>query len=167
MIRSVLLATVIAVLGLVGVAPAASVTSPDLDGSWVLDVSRSDYGEFPGANAETLDIRRDGAILHFKVSATVRRSARSYELALPTDGSEVRFPLTADIRIGSAILRSASGVFKGPALVVTEKVQHMDETVVLQTTYTRSADAGFLREQVVQDGAALATMVFRKRSAPA
>ena len=160
MIRPVFLAAMAAVLGSAGVAAAAPALPAGLEGRWVLDVAHSDYGEFPGPNAATLDIRRDGAVLHLRLSATTRRSTRSYDLALPTDGREVRYPLQADIRVGSAILRSASVVFKGSALAVVQRVQHMDEMVLLQTTFSRSA--GVLREQMVQDGAVMSTLVFRR-----
>lgn len=136
-------------------APAA------LGGTWTLNVARSDYGDFPGPNAETLQIRSDGAAIHMKVASTVRRSTRTYELDLPTDGSELRFPLSGDIRVGTAILRSAKASWRGETLVVSETIQHMAEMTVLERAYTRSADGKSLTEQTTPKGGELqSTLVF-------
>ncbi|MGC1301424.1 MAG: hypothetical protein WA840_03525 [Caulobacteraceae bacterium] len=157
------LLTAVAALGLAGGAWAQAGARPDLNGTWVLNVARSDYGDFPGPNAQTLNIRQDGAALHIGVAATVRRSTRSYDLDLPLDGQEVRFPLSADIRVGTTILRSASANWRGEALVVTETVQHMQEMTVLETVYTRSPDGRSLSLRTNPKGEDVqSTLVFER-----
>ncbi len=154
-----LLAAAVATLGLAATAQAQAPTH--LDGTWVLNVARSDYGDFPGPNAETLAIRSDGAAIHMKVASKVRRSTRTYTLDLPLDGSEVRFPLSGDIRVGTAILRSAKASWQGGALVVSETIQHMSEMTELERAYTRSADGRSLTEQTTPKGGEVqSTLVF-------
>ncbi len=158
-----LLATAVATLGLALAAQTQTVaqTPASLDGTWTLNVARSDYGDFPGPNAETLEIKSDGAAIRMKVASTVRRSTRTYELDLPTDGGETRFPLSGDIRVGTAILRSAKASWRGETLVVSETIQHMSEMTVLERAYTRSADGKSLTEQTTPKGGELqSTLVF-------
>jgi hypothetical protein len=145
-----------------GLAAAAQAQAPAaLDGTWTLNVARSDYGDFPGPNAETLEIKSDAAAIHMKVASTVRRSTRRYQLDLPLDGSEARFPLSGDVRVGTAILRSAKASWRGETLVVTETIQHMSEMTVLERAYTRSADGRSLTEQTTPKGDRVqSTLVF-------
>jgi hypothetical protein len=145
-----------------GLATTAEAQAPaHLDGTWTLNVARSDYGDFPGPNAETLQIKSDGAAIRMKVTSTVRRSTRSYELDLPADGSEVRFPLSGDIRVGTTILRSAKASWRGETMVVSETLQHMSEMTVLERAYTRSADGKSLTEaSTPKDGRVQSTLVF-------
>jgi hypothetical protein len=146
----------VAALAMAGGAASASAQTPaahpDLDGTWVLNVARSDYGDFPGPNAETLKIHRDGGHVRLDIASMVRRSTRTYSLDLPLDGTEVRYPLSADIRVGTTILRSAAAAWRGDALVITETVQHMQEMTVLEAIYTRGSDGRSMRLQTVPKG---------------
>jgi hypothetical protein len=62
---------------------------PDLSGTWVIDVAKSDFGGVPAPKADTAVYRRDGYIYHVEQAADQGRGLVHLESQWPTDSGEV------------------------------------------------------------------------------
>jgi hypothetical protein len=62
---------------------------PDLSGTWVIDVAKSNFGGVPAPKADTATYKRDGFIYHVEQAADQGRGLVHLESQWPTDSGEV------------------------------------------------------------------------------
>jgi hypothetical protein len=62
---------------------------PDLSGTWVINVAKSNFGGVPAPRADTATYRRDGFVYHVVQAADEGRGLVHLESQWPTDSGEV------------------------------------------------------------------------------
>jgi hypothetical protein len=62
---------------------------PDITGTWVIDVAKSDFGGVPAPKADTAIYKRDGFIYHVSQAADQGQGLVHLESQWPTDSGEV------------------------------------------------------------------------------
>jgi hypothetical protein len=128
-------------------AAAQNTTRPNLNGTWNLDVAKSDFGQIPPPKRQSEEILQAGQ--EFAISVTLEREdiKQSYTLRFRV-GGEVS-PLAAGAFPEDTPFRilNVKGEWEGQTLVVTEKVtfQGSDGTVIAR--YTLSAGGKVLTKQ--------------------
>jgi hypothetical protein len=123
----------------IGLAVAQAPARPNLNGTWDLDVAKSDFGQVPPPKHQSEDIIQAGQ--EFAISVTLEREEmkQSYTLRFRVGGEESplsagAFPADAPFRI----LR-VKGEWQGQTLVVTEKVSFQGSDGTVTARYTLSA----------------------------
>jgi hypothetical protein len=72
---------------------------PDLSGTWVINIAKSNFGGVPAPRADTATYRRDGFIYHVVQAADQGRGLVHLESQWPTDSGEVTDSLPDGTRI--------------------------------------------------------------------
>ncbi len=135
--------------------------TPDLSGTWKLNLAQSDYGDLQGPNSRTDMIeQRDGKITE-TVVAVQRHKQQSYVLHFSTDGRKTVLPAGAEIHIPPVTVQSISASWQGKTLVVMEELKYDDANLPARTLYVLSADRNELTMKLFLGGEGLAaTFVF-------
>jgi hypothetical protein len=102
-----------------------------LNGTWKLNNSKSDFGQFPPPAGETDVITVSGTDFKQQVTSTSQRGAQTYTRACTINGQETKLtPDNPNAHIGPVLLDKITCGWDGNSLVVTEgaKVQGSDLT---------------------------------------
>jgi hypothetical protein len=124
-----------------------SISHPNLNGTWILNASKSDFGQVPPPLRQSESILQAGQ--EFAISVTLEReeTKQHYTLRFRTGGEAMplaagSFPEDAPFRIVSV-----KGEWDGPTLVVTEKVSYQGSDGTVTARYTLSASGKVLTKQ--------------------
>lgn len=112
-----------------------------LNGTWKLDVAKSDFGQFPPPSSETDVIQIAGTSFAQQVTSATQRGDSTYTRACTVNGKET--PLTPDnpnAHIGPILLSKILCAWDGEALVVTEGALMQGNALTDKLTYSVSSD---------------------------
>jgi hypothetical protein len=141
-------------------ASSATASKPDLSGTWVLDIAKSDFGQMPPPENRTDTIDDKDPSIKITVNETGQMGEMNFTMDLVTDGTTV-----AKWTIFGNEARSTAH-WEGSTLVVKTDSKFQDDPVSFQGKYTLSPDGKTLN---VQDhysgpmGEGDAKLVFNKR----
>jgi hypothetical protein len=116
-----------------------------LNGTWKLNASKSDFGQFPPPASETDVISINGADFKQQVSSESARGKSQYTRACTIDGKDT--PLTPDnpnAHIGPVVLSKILCAWDGGSLVITEGFQMQGADGTDKLTYSVSPDGNTL-----------------------
>jgi hypothetical protein len=135
--------------------------TPDLSGTWKLNLEKSDYGDLSGPSSRTETIEQHDRTISELVVSEFRNKPQQYKLVYSADGKKTVLPADAGIKIGFVALKSISATWKGSALVVTQVLNYQDSDLMAKDTYTLSSDGNTLTVAVsLFGGDTAATYVF-------
>jgi hypothetical protein len=150
--------------GMAAASTAASATTserPNLSGTWVLDVAKSDFGEMPPPDSRTDTIEHKDPSIKITVDQAGEMGEMNFTMDLITDGSTV----SKWTVFGNEAHSTAH--WEGDTLVVKTDTKFQDDPVSFMGKYTLSPDGKTLN---VQDhfsgpmGEGDAKLVFNKQS---
>lgn len=144
----------------------APVVKPDLNGTWTLNLEKSDYDQVPPPQDETLVFSRNGSTYSIATTSDNERGKEVYTLPFTTDGTET--PTPKGIFADTATLQylSTKGEWQGEALVLTQKITYQGGAGSLKSTFTLSADGKTLTRMMhisVDQGDFDTTAVYEKQ----
>ncbi|MBZ5501711.1 MAG: hypothetical protein LAN59_05620 [Acidobacteriia bacterium] len=116
-----------------------------LNGTWKLNVAKSDFGQFPPPGGETDVIDIKGADFKQHVTSESPRGASQYTRACTIDGKDT--PLTPDnpnAHIGPVLLTKILCAWEGSSLVITEGASMGGSDLTDKLTYSVSGDGNIL-----------------------
>jgi hypothetical protein len=120
---------------------------PNLNGTWALNVSKSDFGQVPPPLHQSESILQAGE--EFAIAITLEReeTKQHYTLRFRTGGDAM--PLAAGSFPDDAAFRivSVKGEWDGTTIVVTEKVSYQGADGNLTVRYTLSGGGKVLTKQ--------------------
>jgi hypothetical protein len=120
-------------------------SKPDMSGTWNLNVSKSDFGQVPGPDSETLVITQDGANVKEKVNYADDQGKANYDLVYTTDGTEVVYPADSAPHIGIVTLQKLKANWQDSSLVLSETLKYQEDgDVTAKITRSLSPDAKVL-----------------------
>jgi hypothetical protein len=131
-----LICSAVALFALPGMAQSSK-----LSGTWNLNVSKSDFGQFPPPTSETDVITVNGSDFSQKVSSVTSRGNSGYTRSCTVNGQEEK--LAADnprAHIGPVVISSIQCETKGDGVVVTEGFDMRGTPSTDQMTFTPSDD---------------------------
>jgi hypothetical protein len=124
----------------IGRAQAPAAASPDLSGTWKVDIAKSDFGQMPPPSAESEVITQNGNDFKFEISSENDYGNRHYAFNVKADGTDTPFPSDALPPDSPLKILSTSAQWQGSSLVVTQKTSFQDDTGSLKATYSLSPD---------------------------
>lgn len=144
----------------------ATAVRPNLTGTWVLDLARSNYDQVPPPTDETLVFTQAGSGYTVATTSDNDRGKEVYTLPFATDDTET--PTPKGTFSDTAMLRylSTKGEWKGAALVLTQKIIYDGAPGSLQSSFTLSPDGKTLTRVMhisVDAGEFDTTSVYDKR----
>ena len=147
------------------VALASSLAAkPNFTGTWVLNVSKSDFGPLPGPTSETAVIEHNDPALKVTVKAQTAQGDQDSVLNLTTDGQE------ATNQQGPLELKSKVS-WDGDSLVVASTTSLQGNDITIKQVWTLSPDGKTLTQNAHLSAAALGEadqkLVFEKTGASA
>lgn len=71
--------------------PALAQQGANFNGTWTLDIPKSNFGQFPPPQSETDMVQIDGSAFQQKVTSVTARGTQNYTRACTLDGKEVTF----------------------------------------------------------------------------
>jgi hypothetical protein len=131
-----LICSAVAMFALPGMAQ-----NSNLNGTWKLNVSKSDFGQFPPPTSETDVIAVNGTSFSQKVNSETARGASSYTRSCTINGQDEK--LAADnprAHIGPVVISSIKCEAQGDAVVVTEGFDMRGTPSTDQMSFTSSGD---------------------------
>lgn len=138
MIRKIVFSVMVA--GLFACAGWAQ-SKPDYSGTWQLNVTKSDFGQVPGPDSETILIAQKGSNVTEDVEFADDQGTHKYEVSFVIDGPEITYPAESAPQIGIVTLQKIKGAWQAGSLVITEALKYQEDADVTGTnTYTLSAD---------------------------
>ena len=144
-----------------GSMSASSAAKPNLSGTWVLDTSKSDFGQMPAPDSRTDTIDHQEPSLKITVNQTGGpMGATTFTLNLVTDGKQVA---TSTIFGNEA---KSTAHWDGNSLVVNTQVSVQGSAATLVSKYSLSADGNTLsvmRNMSGPMGEAHQKLVFTKK----
>ena len=125
---------------------ARAASKPDLNGTWKLNVSQSDFGGVPPPIRQSEVVKQAGDEFAIEITLEREQGKQKYTLRFQVGGAEM--PLAKGSFAEDAPFRvlSVKGEWQGTVLVVTEKVSFQGEEGTLKASYLLSADGKVLRK---------------------
>jgi hypothetical protein len=111
--------------------------TPDLSGTWKLDVAKSDFGPIPPPDSQTNVIEHKEPKVKIKSSTKGGMQEGEAELNYTTDGAE------CTNKMGPAEVKSTAK-WDGKKLVITSKLDMQGSPLTLKAAYDLSEDAKVL-----------------------
>jgi hypothetical protein len=112
-----------------------------LNGTWKLNVAKSDFGQFPPPTGETDVITVNGADFKQHVTSESARGVSQYTRACTIDGKEtVLSPDNPNAHIGPVLLDKIQCGWDGSSLVVTEGAKMQGSDLTDKLTFSASDD---------------------------
>ena len=112
-----------------------------LNGTWKLNVAKSDFGQFPPPASETDVITVNGADFKQHVTSESARGTSQYTRACTIDGKEtVLSPDNPNAHIGPVLLDKIQCAWDGGSLVVTEGAKMQGSELTDKLTFSASDD---------------------------
>ncbi|HLH00305.1 MAG TPA: hypothetical protein VKX49_28630 [Bryobacteraceae bacterium] len=137
---------------------------PNFSGTWVLNVSKSDFGPLPGPSNETTVIEHNDPTLKVAVKAQTAQGDQDFVLNFTTDGQE------ATNQQGPLTLKSKLS-WDGDSLVVDSTTSLQGNDITIKQVWTLSADGKTLTQNAHLSAAALGEadqkLVFEKSAGDA
>jgi len=120
---------------------------PNLNGTWTLNASKSDFGQVPPPQRQTESILQAGE--EFAIAVTLEREETKQHYTLRFRSGGEAMPLAAGSFPEDAPFRivRVKGEWDGPTLVVTEKVSYQGSDGTLTARYTLSGGGKILTKQ--------------------
>ncbi len=112
-----------------------------LNGTWKLDVAKSNFGQFPPPSSETDVIQITGTSFKQQVTSATQRGSSTYTRACTINGKET--PLSPDnpnAHIGPVLLSKILCAWDGDAVVVTEGAKMGGNDLTDKLTFSVSSD---------------------------
>lgn len=122
-------------------AMPASAQTTNLNGTWKLNVSKSNFGQFPPPTSETDVIEINGTDFKQHVTSVTQRGNAKYTRACTINGRETQLtPDSPNAHIGAVLLDKITCAWDGSSLVVTEgaKMQGNDSELTDKLTFSSS-----------------------------
>jgi hypothetical protein len=119
---------------------AAATSTPDLSGSWKINIAKSDFGQAPPPTTQTEVITQSGNTITFAIARESQFGKQNYTFSVKADGTETPFPSDALPADSPFKILSSSAAWQGPSLVVTQKTSFQDNPGSTKATYTLSPD---------------------------
>jgi hypothetical protein len=120
-----------------GLAAAPAQAKPNLAGDWKLNVSRSDFGQFPPPSTMTMKNTHEEPVLKVLSKVTSDTGEETYDLTFRTDGAE-----TVNMA-GPTELKTTSN-WEGDTLVMKTKGTFGDTEVTLVDKWDLTGDGNTL-----------------------
>jgi hypothetical protein len=145
---------------------------PNLNGTWKLDVAKSDFGPVPGPTSQTDTIEQNGRTIKISVSAEGEQGKQQFTITYVTDGKEVAVAADAPAAhpAPEVTMQTISSAWEGAVLVVHQKLTYGTEPVTGVSRYTLSPDGDVLTvnsDYASEMGDATRTFVFEKAGSAA
>ncbi len=115
--------------------------TPNLSGTWILNITKSDFGQIPPPTSQTDTIEHNEPSL--KITVDQKGGAMgdaTYTTALSTDGKE-----TTSTGMGGAEVKSTAH-WDRDALVVVSKTSFQGSDLTIKDTYSLSTDSKVLTQ---------------------
>ena len=139
-------------------------STPDLNGTWELNVAQSSYGDRPGPSSRTDIVDLHNGVFRDAVTAVFRHKTRSYTLTCTTDGKETVFAPGAGIVLPDVTLNRIAAVWRDGSVELREGLTFEAEDFIEKDTYTLSADKNTLSVAVsVNNSPPIATYRFDRK----
>jgi hypothetical protein len=120
-------------------------SKPDFSGTWKLNVSKSDFGQVPGPDSETVAVAQNGVNMKESVTYMDDQGKTNYDLVFTTDGTEVVYPADSAPHIGIVTLQKLKATWQGSILVLTETLKYQEDAdVTAKISRALSADGKML-----------------------
>lgn len=113
---------------------AAAAQAPDLTGTWVLQVDKSDFGMMPAPTSRTDVITHKEPSLTIKRSITTANGDLSSDLVYATDGKPWKNTMSDGNELNSTLK------WEGPVLVVTSTLNTPQGEATITDRFSLSAD---------------------------
>ena len=118
--------------------PAATVAKPDFNGTWKVNLTKSQFSPSPAPSTQTTTITLAGDDLTIAFDSVDENGKQQYTHTLKIGGPEVTFP-----KIGSQgplVILSSQAVWHDSSIIVTDKITYEGGAGWLVSTYTLSPD---------------------------
>jgi hypothetical protein len=119
---------------------STAAVSPNLAGTWNLNLSKSDYDQVPAPSSEILTFTQTGSAFTVATASDNERGKEVYTLPFTTDGTETPTPKGTFSDTATLQYLSTKAEWKGASLVVTQKILYEAAPGTLKSTFTLSAD---------------------------
>jgi hypothetical protein len=131
-----LIAVAVAMFALPGLAQTSA-----LNGTWKLNASKSNFGQFPPPKEETDVITVSGSDFKQQVTSVGQNGTQSYTRACTIDGKEVTLaPDDPRAHLGAITLSKIQCAWQGSSLVFTEAANLRGADLTDRLTFSVSAD---------------------------
>lgn len=122
-------------------AMPASAQTTSLNGTWKLNVSKSNFGQFPPPTSETDVIEINGTDFKQHVTSETQRGNSKYTRACTINGQETQLsPDSPNAHIGAVLLDKITCAWDGSSLVVTEGAKMQGNDLTDKLTFSAASD---------------------------
>jgi hypothetical protein len=118
-------------------APATS-AKPDFNGTWKVNLTKSQFSPAPQPSAETTTLTLSGDDLTIAFDSTDENGKQHFTHAMKMGGPEVTFSTPSSS--GPLLILSSKAEWKDSSIVVTDKITYMGGQGWIVSTYTLSPD---------------------------
>lgn len=140
MVRKTLGILIVAAAAALMAMPASAQTT-GLNGTWKLNVSKSNFGQFPPPTSETDVIEINGTDFKQHVTSEAQRGNSKYTRACTINGQETQLsPDSPNAHIGAVLLDKITCAWDGSSLVVTEGAKMQGNELTDKLTFSASSD---------------------------
>ena len=131
-------------LGMFAIARAAD-QKPNLNGTWKLNVAKSDFGQFPPPENRTDVIEQTGDKFKIKVTMDIMGGKNEWGMTFTADGQEVTVPPDSPAaHMGPVTLQKIKAAWEGSNLVINTHTDFQGNGGTWKTVYTLSPDGKVL-----------------------
>jgi hypothetical protein len=122
--------------------PVASSAKPDFNGTWKVNLTKSQFSPAPAPSTQTTILTLAGDDLTIAFDSIDENGKQQYTHALKIGGPEVTFPKTAGQ--GPLLILSSQAVWRESSIIVTDKITYEGAAGWIVSTYTLSPDGKIL-----------------------
>jgi microcystin-dependent protein len=115
--------------------------TPDLSGTWKLNLEKTDFGQMPAPTGGTDVIEQRGSVIKQSVESESQYGKREFVLTFSTDGKETKYTPDSGPIVGRATLLSISSTWQDGSLIVKMLLDYQGNDVEETDTYSLSQDA--------------------------
>jgi hypothetical protein len=118
--------------------PAATAAKPDFNGTWKVNLTKSQFSPAPAPSTQTTILTLAGDDLTIAFDSVDENGKQQYTHALKIGGPEVTFPKTGSQ--GPLVVLSSQAVWRDSSIIVTDKITYEGGAGWIVSTYTLSPD---------------------------
>jgi hypothetical protein len=130
-------------------APPATTTAatPNLSGTWKLNLDKSEFGQIPPPSSETDVFTQNANDLKIAISSDNERGKEVYTIPLTIGGDETPTPKDAFPDSAEFKILSSKGEWQTGTLVVLQKISYQGGAGTIRSIYTLSLDGKVLTKE--------------------
>ncbi len=126
---------------------AAAAATPNLSGTWKLNLEKSDFGQIPPPTSETNVFTQSGNDLKIAVSSDGDRGKEVYTIPITIGGDEISTPKDTFPEAAEFKILASKGEWQTTTLLVNQKISYQGSAGTVRSIYTLSPDGKLLTKE--------------------